>query len=88
MILVVAEHMDGKLSKSTSEMTQAARDLSREGPVTLLVIGSNVAAVATGAALLGDQVLVADTPELAEYDAELWAAAIAQVAREGEPISS
>ncbi len=84
MILVVVEHVDGNLSKSTSEMTQAARDLVREGPVTLLVLGSNVATIATSAALLGDQVLVADTPDLAEYDAELWAAAIAQIAGEGE----
>ncbi len=84
MILIVAEHAGGKLSKSTSEMTQAARDLGREGPVTLLVLGSNIAAVATQAALLAEQVLVADTPALAEYDPELWAAAVAQIAREGE----
>ncbi len=84
MILIVAEHAGGKLSKSTSEMTQAARDLGREGPVTLLVLGSGIAAVATQAALLAEQVLVADTPALAEYDPELWAAAVAQIAREGE----
>jgi electron transfer flavoprotein alpha subunit len=84
MILIVVEHANGKLSKSTYEITQAARDLGREGPITLLILGSGVAAVATQAALLADQVLVADTPALAEYDAELWAAAIAQIAKEGE----
>ncbi len=88
MILIVAEHAEGKLSKSTSEMTEAARSLvngsGREGPITLLVLGSGVAAVATQASFLGDQVLVADTPALAEYDAELWAAAVAQIATEGE----
>lgn len=84
MILIVAEHGGGKLSKSTFEMTQAARDLKREGPVTLLVLGSGVGPVANQAALLGDQVLVADSPGLAEYDPELWAAAIAQIATEGE----
>ncbi len=84
MILIVAEHEDGKLSKSTSEMTQAARDLGREGPVTILVLGSGVAPVAAQAALLADQVLVVDDAKLAEYDAELWAAAIAQIASEGE----
>jgi electron transfer flavoprotein alpha subunit len=84
MILIVAEHTDGKLSKSSAEMTQAARDLGREGPITLLVLGSGVAPVAAQAALLGDQVLVADLPALAEYDAEVWAAAVAQVAQEGE----
>jgi electron transfer flavoprotein alpha subunit len=84
MILIVAEHAGGKLSKSPYEMTQAARELKREGPITLLVLGSGVAAVANQAALLGDQVLVADDAALAEYDAEVWAAAIAQIAKEGE----
>lgn len=86
MILIVAEHIAGKLAKSTYEMTQAARQLKREGPVTLLVLGTGtgLAAVATQSALLADQVLVADNPALAEYDAELWAAAIAQIAQEGE----
>ncbi len=84
MIVVVAEHSAGKLSKSTYEMTQAARDLGREGPVTLVVLGSDVSAIAAEAALLADQVLVADLPVLAEYDAELWASAIAQIATEGE----
>ncbi len=84
MILIVAEHTDGKLSKSTYEMAQAARTLGREGPITLLVLGSSVAGAASSAALLGDQVLVADSPDLATYDPELWAAAIAQIANEGE----
>lgn len=88
MILIVAEHAGGKLSKSTFEMVQAARDLGqasgREGPLTLLVMGANVASVATQAALLAGQVLVADLPALAEYDAEVWAAAVAQIAKEGE----
>ena len=84
MILIVAEHANGKLSKSAYEMTQAARGCGREGPVTLLVLGSNVSAIATEAALLGDQVLVGDLPALAEYDAEVWSAAVAQIATEGE----
>jgi len=84
MILIVAEHTDGKLSKSAYELTEAARQLKREGPVTLLVLGHQVAAVATAAAALGEQVLVADTPALSEYDPELWAAAVSQIAREGE----
>ena len=83
MILLVAEHT-GKLAKSTYEMVQAAHELKREGPVTILVLGSGVAAVASEAALLAEQVLVVDTPALAAYDPELWAAAIAQIALEGE----
>ena len=65
-------------------MTTAARQCGREGPVTILVLGSTIAPIAAAAALLADQVLVADLPALAEYDAELWAASIAQIAIEGE----
>jgi electron transfer flavoprotein alpha subunit len=84
MILIVVEHSNGKLSKSTYEMTQAARDLGGEGPLTLLVLGNSVAPVAAQAALLADQVLVADLPALDHYDPELWAHAVAQIATEGE----
>ncbi len=84
MILIVAEHAAGKLSKSTYEMVQAAHGLSREGPVTILVLGSGVTAAASEAALVADQVLVVDTPALAHYDPELYAAAVTQIAREGE----
>ncbi|WP_310582621.1 electron transfer flavoprotein subunit alpha/FixB family protein [Deinococcus sp.] len=84
MILIVAEHSAGRLVKATLEMVSAARQSGREGPVTLLVLGQNVAAVATEAANYADQVLVGDSAALAEYNAETWAAAAAQIAREGE----
>ncbi|ABF45022.1 electron transfer flavoprotein subunit alpha/FixB family protein [Deinococcus geothermalis] len=84
MILIVAEHAGGKLAKSTLEMVTAARGSGREGPVTVLVLGQGVADVANEAAKYADQVLVADLPQLAQYNAELWAAAVAQIAREGE----
>jgi electron transfer flavoprotein alpha subunit len=83
MILIVAEHANGKLSKSAYELATAARGLGR-GDVAALVLGSGVAAVAASAALIADQVLVADSAELAQYDAEVWSAAVAQIAREGE----
>jgi electron transfer flavoprotein alpha subunit len=83
MILIVVEHVDGKLSKSAYELVTAARAMRQEGPVTALVLGSGVAAVAAAVALVADQVLVADIAELAQYDPELWAAAVAQVAGEG-----
>ncbi len=84
MILIVAEHANGSLSKSAYELVTAARGLQREGGVTALVLGSGVVSVAGAAALVADQVLVADTPEMAQYDAEIWAAAVAQIATEGE----
>ena len=84
MILIVAEYANNKLSKSTYEMAQAARTLGREAPITILVLGSNVATIAAEAALIAGQVLVADLPALERYDPELWAAAVAQIAVEGE----
>jgi electron transfer flavoprotein alpha subunit len=84
MILVIVEHALGKLRKSTYEMATAARQIGREGPVTMVVLGSGVSSVAEQAALLADQVLVGDKPELAHYDPEIWASAAAQIAREGE----
>ena len=84
MILIVAEHANGALSKSAYELVTAARGLKREGGVTALVLGSGVGSVAAAAALVADQVLVADTPEMAQYDAEIWSAAVAQIATEGE----
>ncbi len=83
MILFVAEHANGKLSKSAYELATAARGLGR-GDVAALVLGSGVAAVAASAALIADQVLVGDSAELAQYDAEVWSAAVAQIAVEGE----
>ena len=84
MILIVAEHTGGKLAKSTYEMVTAARDSGREGPITILVLGSGVANIANEAAQIADQVLVGDNPTLAQYSPESWAAAIAQIAQEGE----
>ncbi|HWF65790.1 MAG TPA: electron transfer flavoprotein subunit alpha/FixB family protein [Acidobacteriaceae bacterium] len=84
MILIVAEYASGKLSKSTYEMATCARQLGKEGPVTALVLGAGIASIANEAALLADQVLVADNPALAQYDPELWSAAVAQIAKEGE----
>jgi electron transfer flavoprotein alpha subunit len=84
MILLVVEHSGGKLSKSTLEMTTAARGIGREGPITFLVLGSGVGSVAEQAALFADQVLVADKPELAQYDPEVWSSAVAQIAQQGE----
>ena len=88
MILMVAEQSNGVLSKSAYELAQAARQLQGElpnfGEVTALVLGSGVAAAASAVALLADQVLVADMPALGQYDAEVWASAVAQIAGEGE----
>jgi electron transfer flavoprotein alpha subunit len=84
MILILVEHANGKVSKSTWEMVTAARESGREAPITALVLGSNIAPIAAEIAHAVDQVLVADLPALAQYDPELWSAAVAQIATEGE----
>jgi electron transfer flavoprotein alpha subunit len=84
MIVLVVEHVNGKVSKSTWEMVTAARELGREAPITALVLGSNIASIAVEIARGVDQVLVADLPALAQYDPEVWSAAVAQIATEGE----
>jgi len=84
MILIVVEYANGKVSKSTWEMITAARESGREAPITALVLGSNIAAIAAEVAHAVDQVLVADLPALAQYDPELWSAAVGQIATEGE----
>lgn len=84
MILIVAEHDGQRLRKSAFELMSAARATGREGPLTLLVLGSGVSAVADEAAGIAEQVLVGDLPELGVYTPEVWAAAAAQIALEGE----
>lgn len=84
MILIVVEHAHGKVSKSTYEMVTCARELGREGPLSALVLGSATVTVANEVSLLVDQVLVADHADLAQYDSEVWATAVAQIASEGE----
>ncbi|MBB6144646.1 electron transfer flavoprotein alpha subunit [Silvibacterium bohemicum] len=84
MILIAAEHANGKLSRSTYEIVTCARELGREGPIAILILGKDVVGAAAEAALVADQVLVADRAQFAQYDAELWSAAVAQIASEGE----
>jgi electron transfer flavoprotein alpha subunit len=84
MILIVVEHANGKVSKSTWELITAARELGREAPIIALVLGSGIAPIAAEVAVAVDQVLVADLPALTQYDPELWSAAVAQIATEGE----
>jgi electron transfer flavoprotein alpha subunit len=84
MILLVVEHAHGKCAKITYEMIACARACGVEGPVTALVLGRGVAAAAAEIANAVDQVLVGELEELAVYDSMLWAAAVAQIAVEGE----
>jgi electron transfer flavoprotein alpha subunit len=84
MILIVADHNGSKLDKITSELVSAARGVASESPIAILVLGYQISSVAAEASHLTQQVLVADRPELQQYDPEVWTAAVSQVAREGE----
>lgn len=84
MILVVAAAAKGRLTKGTYELVSAARQMGDEAPITLLVLGSSVNAIANEAATIVDQVLVADLPALATFRPEVWAQAVSTVASEGE----
>jgi electron transfer flavoprotein alpha subunit len=69
-------------------MVTAARELALQkdgdASITAFVLGSNIAPIAAEVARAVDQVLVADLPALAQYDPELWSAAVAQIATEGD----
>jgi electron transfer flavoprotein alpha subunit len=84
MILVVGTTAGGRLSKATYELVSAARGFAADDTVAILLLGSGIAAEANEAASIADQVLVADQPALATYDAEVWAASVASVASDGE----
>jgi electron transfer flavoprotein alpha subunit len=84
MILVVAEVGEGKLTATTRELIGAARQLDHGSEITLLLLGSGLSAATEEATHLADQVLVADLPALAGYDAEVWAAVVTQIAQQSE----
>lgn len=84
MILVVAASEGTRLSKGTSELVNAARQIAGEDPVAILVLGDKLDEIAAQATRLVDQVLVASHPELARYSPETWAQAISFVATEGD----
>ncbi len=84
MILIVASSAKGHLSKSTYELVSAARQFAADDPLAILVLGSGVDALANEAARIADQVLVADHPSFAAFDPEVWSAAVASIASEGD----
>jgi len=84
MILVVAEQRSGKLNRATWETIAAAQELCRLGPpdpaITIVVLGSNVGAVASDvAAARVQKVLVVDDPALDAYTPDGYTTALEQV---------
>jgi electron transfer flavoprotein alpha subunit len=84
MILIVAEHKDGALRKSTLELVSAARVLGDglDSELAGLVIGDGNAAEAM--AKLVPRVYCVSTDELAEFRAESYTTVVCHVAKEKE----
>ena len=85
MILVVAEHRDGKLNRASLE-TIAAAQAAGDAPVKAVILGSGIDALAKelAAADLGG-VLVADDPALKDYTADGFVLALEQVINAENP---
>lgn len=87
-ILVFAEHQGGKLFRSTWEALAAGQNLAQELglPVSAAILGGNVAALASELAQADlREVLVTDSPLLAEYTADGTAQMLANIIREKKP---
>ncbi len=87
-ILVLAELQDGAIQGVTLEMLGKARELAngRQATVDVVVLGANVTEQARGLGAYGaDTVWVAESPALADYDAQAYAIALMQVIGRVEP---
>ncbi|NNJ13414.1 electron transfer flavoprotein subunit alpha/FixB family protein [Chloroflexales bacterium ZM16-3] len=76
-ILVIAEHLDGKVADISYEMTGKARELAAAlgGKVTVALLGQGMAGQAGGFA--SDATLVIDDPALANFNPEAYGRVIA-----------
>ena len=78
MILVIAEHRDGKLNRATLETIAAAQ--AAGGPVKVAVLGSGADGIAGEvAAAAADEVIVVDDPALKDYTADGFVLALEQL---------
>jgi electron transfer flavoprotein alpha subunit len=84
VILVVAEHRDGKLNRATLETIAAAQQAGDS--IKVVVVGSGVDAVATEVASAdAAEILVVDDPALKDYTADGMVLALAQVIAAEKP---
>jgi electron transfer flavoprotein alpha subunit len=84
-ILVIAEHMDGKVADISYEMVGKAKDLAAAfgGRVVALMLGSGVAHLA--ATFASDSTLYVDAPALAEFNPEAYGRVIEALIAEQSP---
>lgn len=84
-VLIIAEHLDGQLTKSTAQTVGFAKDVVAitGGEIIGLVLGSDAQGVADALAKTGvDKVALVDNPAFANYLAENYTPAAAAVAKE------
>jgi electron transfer flavoprotein alpha subunit len=84
-ILVIAEHLDGKLADISYEMAGKAKALAAElgGKAVTVVLGSGAKSLA--GSLDGDATLYIDDPALAEFNPEAYGGVIAALVKERGP---
>jgi electron transfer flavoprotein alpha subunit len=84
-ILVITEHLGGKLADISYEMVGKAKELAGElgGTVTAVVLGSGAESLAEG--LGGDATLYVDDPALAEFNPEACCRVVAALVEERSP---
>ena len=85
-VLVIAEHLDGKVAPSTLELIAAATNLSVDRhDVRLVVLGHGVKELARHLAEYTVDVLVADHPLLKEYSGDAYVKAVRGIAESTHP---
>jgi electron transfer flavoprotein alpha subunit len=77
MIIVFCEVKDGAIRKPSLEALSEARRLAGDGPVAALFVGGDVGGAEGAAGYGADAIVKVESPGLASYSSDLYAAAIA-----------
>ena len=89
MILIVAEHVEGRLKPINRELAVMGRGLARElsCPLGIAFLGKETAkAIAECQALMPDRIIVVDDDKLVEYSSDGYVAALAQLVAGVNPV--
>jgi electron transfer flavoprotein alpha subunit len=87
-VIAITEQRDGKLRKVSFEVVSEGRRMADglSAPLTAVVIGSGCAALAAEIKKFGpDKIVVLDDPALADYRADAYTPALAQVVQSLDP---
>jgi electron transfer flavoprotein alpha subunit len=86
-VLIVAEHLEGRVALSTLELIAVGRSLAEAagGRAQVLLLGHPVEALARTLATYGAKVLTADHPALAEYTGDAYVQAVRGVVESMHP---